>query len=351
MVLGAGCSTALAGCGSGSPSALDPAGFGADRVAGLWWFLLTLAVVVCAVVITWALVAIVRRRGPDVVPRPGGHRVVVVAGVVVPAVVLTGIYLLGLRDMTALQQPAGPTAATIDVIGHQWWWEVRYPERSVVTANEMHIPVGAVVHVRLQTADVNHSFWVPQLTPKTDLVAGRINDTWLKADRIGTFRGQCAEYCGLQHAHMAFLVVAQSAGDYARWLDGQAGPAPGTAQAASDPQVARGEQVFVSSSCASCHSVAGTSAQGRVGPDLTHLADRTTLAAGTTPNTAGYLSGWISNSQSIKPGNLMPPQPLSPDDLRAVVAFLEAGSGHPPPGSPASSSSSASAAPTTGGSP
>lgn len=338
----AGAVALLTACAADSPSALNPAGFGAARVAGLWWFLFGIAVLVCLVIISWALFAAARRRGEGVTVRMGGHRAVVVGGVVLPALILTVVYLVGLRDMTALQRPSGPAAATIDVVGHRWWWEVRYPDHDVVTANEIHIPVGAVVHVRLQTADVNHSFWVPQLMPKTDLVAGRINDTWLQADKAGTFRGQCAEYCGLQHARMAFLIVAQQPTEYEGWLRAQAEPAAGAAAASADPQVARGRQVFISSSCASCHAVAGTSARGRIGPDLTHVADRTTLAAGMLPNTPGHLAGWIANSQAIKPGNAMPPQPLSPDDLRAVVAFLEAGSGQPSPsGPPASSQPSA----------
>jgi cytochrome c oxidase subunit 2 len=282
------------------------------------------------VVIGLVLVAAVRRRRPEVKVRLGGTTFVIVAGVVVPAVILTGTYSLGLRDMTALQQPTGPAAATIDVIGHLWWWEVRYPGLGVVTANEIHIPVNSVVKARLRTADVNHSFWVPELMPKTDLIAGRVNVTWLKADHVGTFRGQCAEYCGLQHGHMAFMVIAQSPQDYRRWVAEQAADAPSGGSALAQ----RGRQVFESASCASCHTVRGTTARGDVGPDLTHVARRRTLAALTIPNTPGYLAGWIANSQTIKPGNKMPPQPLSPDELRAVVAFLEAGSNLPPPGGP-----------------
>jgi cytochrome c oxidase subunit 2 len=232
------------------------------------------------------------------------------------------VYLVGLRDLKALQVPQGQAAVTVDVIGHLWWWQVSYPDSHVVTANEIHVPVGQVVHLRLRTADVNHSFWVPQLMPKTDLIAGRTNDTWIKADHAGTFRGQCAEYCGAQHAHMAFLVIAQSPADYASWTTQQAQDAP----APTTPQEARGLQVLETASCASCHTVRGTSAHGTVGPDLTHLATRSQIGAGTLPNDTGHLAGWIANSQTVKPGNKMPPQPLSPDDLRAVVAYLDSGS-------------------------
>jgi len=315
---------AVAGCGSGVQSALNPAGTGARQVAGLWWLLFSIAAAVCAVVIGLLLWALVRRRRAGLVPRSGGRRLVVIAGVVVPAVILTTVYGIGLGQMRSLQQPPGPAAVTVDVIGHTWWWEVRYPDRGVVTANEIHVPVGTTVRVRLQTADVLHSFWVPSLMPKTDLIAGRMNETWLRVERPGRYRGQCAEYCGLQHAHMAFWVVAESRDSFEAWLDQQAAPAPGVALAASDPQLRRGKSVIENGSCASCHTVRGTSAQGTAGPDLTHLVDRDYLGAGSLPNTPGHLAGWIADSQTSKPGNLMPPQPLSADDLQAVIAFLEA---------------------------
>jgi len=322
--------TVLAGCSGNSPSTLDPGGYGARRVAGLWWLLFGIAAAVCVVITALVLLAL-RRRGADVRPRPGGTRVVVVAGVALPAVVLTAVYLVGLRDMRALQRPSGPAGVTVDVTGHLWWWQVGYPDRGLVTANEIHVPVGQVVHLRLRTADVNHSFWVPQLMPKTDLVAGRVNDTWIRAERPGTFRGQCAEFCGLQHAHMALAVVAEGSQAFEAWVAQQSGDAPVAATALQR----RGKRVLESSSCAACHTVRGTTAHGSVGPDLTHLATRSALGAGTVPNVPGHLAGWIANSQAVKPGNKMPPQPLSPDDLRAVVAYLDAGKDAPSPGGPA----------------
>lgn len=313
------------GCSADSPSTLRPFGPGADRVAGLWWLLFAIAAGVCVAVIGLLLVALFGRRGERVQIKPGGGtRFVVVAGIAVPAVILTVVFGFGLDDMKALQQPS-KAAVTVDIIGHQWWWEVRYPGHHVTTANEIHVPVGEVVHLRLQTTDVNHSFWVPQLMPKTDLIAGRINNTWLTADRAGSYHGQCAEYCGIQHANMAFQVVAQPPAQFRAWLSEQAQDAPGVAAAASDPMIKRGEQVIETDSCSSCHTVRGTSADGTVGPDLTHVGDRAFIAAGTVPNNRGNLSGWIANSQTIKPGNKMPPQQLSPGDLHAVVAFLEAG--------------------------
>jgi cytochrome c oxidase subunit 2 len=175
------------------------------------------------------------------------------------------------------------------------------------------------VDVRLRTADVIHSFWVPSLTSKRDLIPSKTNQLWLQADRAGTYRGQCAEFCGVQHAGMSFLVVAQPAGAFRSWLADQARPASTPTAALA----ARGEQVFTSAACSSCHTVRGTSAQGDVGPDLTHFGSRQELGAGVAPNTTGWLGGWIADSQTVKPGNLMPPQPLPSADLQAVIAYLE----------------------------
>jgi cytochrome c oxidase subunit 2 len=310
----------LGACSGSSPSTLDPAGFGARRVAGLWWLLFAVATVVCVVVIALVLLAL-RRRRAEPGPSTDGRRVVVVAGVLVPAVVLTAVYLVGLRDLSALDEPARTPDVTIDVTGHLWWWEVSYPDAGVVTANEIHVPVGRDVRLRLRTADVNHSFWVPQLTVKTDLVAGRVNTTWLRAERAGRFRGQCAEYCGAQHAHMALVVVAEPEAAFRSWAAQQAQDAPAPTTAAEQ----RGLEVLESASCASCHTVRGTTARGTVGPDLTHLATRSEIGAGTLPNDPGHLAGWIADAQSAKPGNRMPPQPLAPEDLRALVAYLDAG--------------------------
>jgi cytochrome c oxidase subunit 2 len=188
-----------------------------------------------------------------------------------------------------------------------------------VTANEIHVPAGRPVRLRLSSADVIHSFWVPQLMPKTDLIPGQVNETWLTANRPGIYRGQCAEYCGLQHALMAFLVVADGPAAFDRWVALQRAPAAEPAGTLAT----RGRQVLERTSCATCHTVRGTSARGTAGPDLTHLASRQQLGAGAVPNTPGHLGGWIANSQTIKPGNLMPPQPLTSEELQALIAYLE----------------------------
>ncbi|TVT17282.1 c-type cytochrome, partial [Amycolatopsis rhizosphaerae] len=181
-----------------------------------------------------------------------------------------------------------------------------------------HIPVGTPVQVRLSTDDVLHSFWVPELMPKTDLIAGRTNTTWIRADRPGDFRGLCAEYCGMQHANMEFLVVAQPAPEYDAWLVRAAAPAPAPAGAAAQ----RGLQVFEQVGCASCHTIRGTAANGKVGPDLSAVGSRWSIGAGAAPNTPGSLGGWIANSQNLKPGNAMPPQPVPATDLPDVIAYL-----------------------------
>jgi cytochrome c oxidase subunit 2 len=315
-----GLATQLAGCGRTSPSALDPHGPGADRVAGLWWLLFWTSAAVFAVVSLLLVAALARRRGDrdTLVRRGGGEALIVIGGVVVPAIVLTTVYVVGLRDMRALTIPAR-TDFTVEVTGHDWWWEVRYPEQGIVTANEIHVPVGRPVRLVLTSDDVIHSFWVPQLTVKTDLIPGHTNTTWLQASSPGVYRGQCAEYCGLQHAKMAVLVVADPSDGFARWLANERQ----SAAAATDPAAARGQVVLEQSSCAACHTVRGTAATGTVGPDLTHFGGRRTIGAGALPNTRGNLGGWIVNSQTVKPGNKMPPQPLTAEELQALLAYLE----------------------------
>jgi cytochrome c oxidase subunit II len=242
---------------------------------------------------------------------------VVFAGVVGPLAILTLVYVTGLGDLSRLASP-DRSALTIEVTGHQWWWGVRYPATGAVTANEIHIPVGVQVRVRLQTADVLHSFWIPQLAPKTDLIAGRTNEAWLQADRPGVYHGQCAEYCGLQHAHMIVAVIAQPAGDFDAWLARLSQPRP-----PQTPAQQRGLQVFESSSCATCHAIRGTSANGSIGPDLSEIGARLSLGAGTVANDPQHMTAWITNSQAAKPGNHMPPQPLNAGQLADVVAYLQ----------------------------
>ena len=320
LLLCIGVGLVVAACSGPSPSALDPQGPGATRVARLWWLLFWISAAVFTVVSLLVVAALARRRGSRdiLVRRGGGESLIVIGGVLIPAVVLTAVYVVGLRDLRAFTVPAR-TDLTVEVTGHDWWWEVRYPDHGVVSANEIHLPVGRPVRLVLTSRDVIHSFWVPQLTVKTDLIPGHTNTTWIQASKPGTYRGQCAEYCGLQHAKMAILVVADPPDAFAHWLATEQQPAA----AAADPLAARGRLALERNSCAACHTVRGTTAGGTLGPDLTHFGGRRTIGAGTLPNTRGNLGGWIVNSQTVKPGNRMPPQPLTPDELQALLAYLE----------------------------
>lgn len=314
----------LTGC-QGIQSVLDPQGPQASRIASLWWVMLIVCTIVLAIVCTLVVLAVVRARGGDEdvdLTHRQKWRLVIAGGVVVPAFVLLGLLTYSVVVGTAMvTEPAG--ALRIQVVGHQWWWQVRYPGEkqsnlNVTTANEIHIPVGRPVSIELTSRDVIHSFWVPNLHGKTDAIPGRTTHTWIQADRAGTWRGQCAEFCGLQHAHMAFVVVAHSATDFDRWLQAQREPAREPVEALA----IRGQQVFVARACALCHTVRGTPALATAGPDLTHIASRRTLASGTVPNTRGHLAGWILDPQVIKPGVRMPATQLSSEDLHALLAYL-----------------------------
>jgi cytochrome c oxidase subunit 2 len=219
--------------------------------------------------------------------------------------------------------PHSPPALSIRVTGHQWWWEIEYedtlPSNRFKVANEIHIPVGQPVLVKLDAADVIHSFWIPNLNGKKDLIPGHYNETWLRADRPGIYRGQCAEFCGAEHAKMVIFVVADPPAKFAAWLAHQRLPAA----LPTDSITARGQFVFESGTCASCHTIASTRANGHLGPNLTHLASRSTIASGTLKNSRGNLSGWILDPQTLKPGAKMPANELSASDLHALVAYLE----------------------------
>jgi cytochrome c oxidase subunit 2 len=315
------CLLPLAGCSKNSPSTLEPAGPSADRVVWLWWFMFAVAAAVVALVSALILFgALGGRRRRDDRPEPRWATAMIVGGgVVFPIVVLSVLWGFTLRDTDVLSRPPTAPAVRIDVRGTRWWWDVRYPELEVTTANEIHVPVGETVQLVLTSDDIIHSFWVPEISPKTDMIPGRTNTMWIRADRAGTYRGQCAEFCGLQHANMALLVIAEPRDAFEAWVtDQRQVPA-----APTDPSVVRGLEVFESSACAGCHTIQGTEADGTVGPDLTHLASRRTLGAATIPNTRANLAAWVPNAQAFKPGALMPPIPLSSEDLDAVVTYLE----------------------------
>jgi cytochrome c oxidase subunit 2 len=247
----------------------------------------------------------------------------IIIGVGVSALTLFGASVWTVVTLAAVAAPRARTAdLTIDITGHQWWWEAMYedksPARQIHTANEIHIPVGKVIAFKLRSADVIHSFWVPALNGKTDTIPGQTNETWLSASNAGVYRGQCTEYCGRQHAHMGFLVVADDPETFKVWQDHALQPAAPP----RDPQQQADADTFVRK-CGACHTVAGTRAGGVLGPDLSHLMGRQMIAAATLPNTVGNLSGWIADPQHIKPGAYMPRLDISGPELVQVRRFLE----------------------------
>jgi cytochrome c oxidase subunit 2 len=312
--------------------ALRPAGVQAEHIGSLWNLTLGLCALVFLLVVAACVTAlwIAPRADAGTAPnldslaRPERHIWRIVAW-------CTGIATLGLLVLLgadvftsrALARLPLKDAVNIELVGHMWWWEARYrdddPSREFSTANELHIPVGRPVVVTLRSNDVIHSLWIPNLQGKKDLIPGRTATLRLRADRAGTYRGQCAEFCGLEHAMMALLVEAEPNERYEAWAAQQRQPA---AQP-MDAMAQRGREVFLSKSCVMCHTVAGTGANGKLGPDLSHLASRRTIAAGMFPNNRGHLGGWIADPQALKPGVNMPANPLNPDDLQALLAYLE----------------------------
>jgi cytochrome c oxidase subunit 2 len=304
------------------PPVLDPAGPYAGSVAALSWALIILVVGILFVVLAALWVALFARERMR--RRLGGERVIWIGGVVFPVVVLTGLLVWGLSLTRHLSETAAGPELRMRVSGEMWWWRVAYLDADgrayLQDANELHIPVGRTIAIELVSPDVVHSFWVPQLSGKLDMVPGRANLIRIQADRPGVYAGQCAEYCGGPHALMGFLVIAHSPEDYARWLARRRSPAA----AGLPPQAQRGAQLFLDAGCGACHRIAGTPANGLAGPDLTHVGARRTLGAGILPNHRGTMMGWIADSQAIKPGNRMPPyRVLSSEELEALAIYLE----------------------------
>jgi cytochrome c oxidase subunit 2 len=317
--------TTVAGCGGGQ-SALEPRSRASSDIATLWWWMFVIACVVFAGALGLLGIAWLRRRRPGL-PVVEDERprlnlgLVVVFGICIPLVVNVTLFVIA--NFVVIKQTEAPAAATtpitIEVTGRQWFWQVRYPGGDVLTANEIHIPTRTRVNLVAVTGDVIHSFWVPQLNRKIDMIPGRRNRILLYADTPGRYRGQCAEFCGLQHAHMAMYVYAQQPADFQRWLREQSAPAPSPAT----PAQRAGARAFTANGCGSCHTIRGTDANGTVGPDLTHVGSRATLAALTLPNDSAALAEWLSDPQHVKPGNRMPDLELSQRDVGALVAYLE----------------------------
>jgi cytochrome c oxidase subunit 2 len=317
----------LAGC-AGTQSALDPAGDQAGRLFSLWTLMLWVCGAVYLLVLLllgwtlWRHRRALELAGPDLAPDDRPLRMGLVAWATLTTLGLAALAGASFLTDRALARQRGEVLQ-VRATGQQWWWRLQYREpgtgRWIETANELHLPVNRPARIEIASADVIHSFWVPNLSGKVDMVPGRRNVLLVTPRRPGTFRGQCAEFCGLQHAQMALEVKVESPEAFAAWLARQADPAT----APSDAEAAQGLAVFTGGTCAGCHSIRGTSATGRAGPDLTHIATRRKIAAGVLPFTRGALAGWIAQPQAIKPGAEMPPSGLAPADTLAVARYLE----------------------------
>jgi len=312
-----------------SPTSIfAPVSTPARSIFGLSIFVLAVTAAIFVVVFTLLFYSVVkfRKRNSDdgrEPPQVYGSNQVEIAWTVIPVLIVVALFMATARVIADIQKASLP-ANTIEVvaIGHQFWWEYRYPGREVVTANELHVPVSDPIHptptfIKLVSADTDHSFWVPRLAGKTDLIPNHPNSMWIDPQETGLYLGQCAQYCGTQHAKMLLRVYVQSKDEFDRWIQQQRQPA------LVNDAVSRGQRIFETTACINCHTVAGTAANGRFGPDLTHLMSRDTIAAGAAPNTPNNLRLWIENPAAIKPGSLMPAMQLDDRDLDALTTYLE----------------------------
>jgi len=318
---------ASSGC-SGWQSALDPKGPQAESLAELIWTFTAIGTVIWLAVMAVLLIAVVRRspERPDPLTRRGPTErrgIVAVAGAagatLLIVIALTALSYLSQRHLYGKQ----PSAVVIQITGHQWWWDVRYendrPDQVVSTANELYIPAGEPITVKLAASDVIHSFWVPSLMGKQDLIPGQDNELQFTADRPGIYRGQCAEFCGWQHAHMGMMAVVVPREQFNAWRAAQIAPAA----APEDGVQQKGAAIFQSKPCVMCHTVRGSSAGSRVGPDLTHFASRKSIAGATLPMSRGNIAAWVVDPQGIKPGTSMPNVSLAADEIDPLVSYLE----------------------------
>jgi len=342
-------SVLLTACGENSPSILNTAGPVAAKEEGLFWFILVVATIVFVAVESLLIYSIVRYRERPNSPLPKqthGNNTIEIIWTVVPSIFLFAVLIVTIYTMFGLVQPAGP-ALDVKVVGHQWWWEFDYENaQNVTTADELVVPTGTIVHLDLVSDNVIHSFWVPQLTGKTDVVPGHDNTKWFQADKVGTYKGECTEFCGTEHANMEFYVIAKSPDDYQTWLSGQ----EQAAQTPTDANAQAGKQLFLTAGCSVCHGIVGNNltsftdptAQTKVGPNLTHFGSRTTIAGGVLSwsPTSCVVTGsgssaqiadeancglyqWLHDPQAVKPGNDMLIRQLSDTEIAQLVAYLE----------------------------
>lgn len=309
-------------------SVFDPASSPAYSIRNLFVLVLAILGVIFLLVEGLLLYCVFRFRSPSGTaasepPQIYGSRPIEVAWTVAPVLIVFVLFLVVIRSVADVRQIDPPRGALrVTVVGHQWWWEFRYPELGIITANELHVPVSDLerpqpVYLELESVDVIHSFWVPRLAGKTDVIPGRTNRMWFQPLQPGIYHGQCAEYCGAQHANMMIRVIADPPEGFQQWLDNQ------RRSTEDNPAGKKGKTVFLARGCVNCHTIRGTPAQGTVGPDLTHLMSRQTLAAGVVPNDHEHLLAWVADPQQIKPACRMPSMHLSGPDVDRIVAYLE----------------------------
>ena len=333
LVLLASASFLFSSCG-GRQSAVDAAGIQAERLENLWWLFFGVCAAVYVIVMAVLLIAFFRNRrgGPDTAPDigPESHgedraAYTVKGAVAITVVILFVLMFVSFRTGSAINTLSqSPDQLSIKITGNQWWWNVEYkdaiPSNNIMTANELHLPVGRPVKVELQSNDVIHSIWLPNMHGKKDLIPNYPTVFYFRPDKIGTYWGQCAEFCGYQHAKMRFIVIVETPEEFDAWMKAQQQPsAPPTV----DATLQKGQQIFLTSVCTQCHTVQGTNASGRVGPNLTHVASRQYIAAGSLQNTRDHLRSWITDPQAIKPGTRMPMNTYSEEDLDALLSYIE----------------------------
>ncbi|MGB6132338.1 MAG: cytochrome c oxidase subunit II [Acidobacteriaceae bacterium] len=311
-----------------TPSIFAPASTPANSIFGLSMFALSITGGIFLVVgglLAYALIRFRERKDDDASEPPQiyGSVQVELAWTVIPILIVVVLFLTTARIIFAIQDAPKPKdALDVTVVGHQFWWEFRYPKLGIVTANELHVPVSTPgdpepTYLHLLSSDVDHSFWVPQLAGKTDMIPNHPNETWIEPLHTGLYYGQCAQFCGVEHAKMLLRVYVDTPEQFAEWVKDQQEPA------VQDPDVAAGRQVFETHACTNCHAIKGTAAVGTFGPDLTHLASRATIASGAAMNTPEDLYAWIKNPDAVKPGSLMPAMQLSDEEIHQLVAYLD----------------------------